>query len=31
MTTAKTCLAQKSQPTLLVSVGPDDLVVTACS
>ncbi len=29
MTTVKTCLAQKPQPTTLVSVGPEDLVVTA--
>jgi CBS domain-containing protein len=29
MTTVKTCLEQKPQPTVLVSVGPDDRVVTA--
>lgn len=29
MTTVKTCLAQKSQPTELVSVRPDDTVATA--
>lgn len=29
MTTVKTCLVQKSQPAVLVSVGPDDMVVTA--
>ena len=29
MTTVKTCLAQKSQPTVLVSVGPDETVATA--
>lgn len=29
MTTVKTCLAQKSQPIALVSVGPDDRVATA--
>ena len=29
MTTVKACLAQKSQPTVLVSIGPDDLVMTA--
>ena len=29
MSTVKTCLAQKPQPITLVSVGPDDLVVTA--
>jgi CBS domain-containing protein len=29
MTTVKTCLAQKSQPIVLVSVGPDDRVATA--
>lgn len=29
MTTVKTCLEQKPQPTVLVSVAPDDRVVTA--
>ena len=29
MTTVKTCLAQKPQPTVLVSVEPEDMVVTA--
>ena len=29
MTTVKTCLDQKPKPTELVSVGPDDMVVTA--
>jgi CBS domain-containing protein len=29
VTTVKTCLDQKPKPTVLVSVGPDDLVVTA--
>lgn len=29
MTTVKTCLEQKPQPTVLVSVSPDDRVVTA--
>jgi CBS domain-containing protein len=29
MTTVKTCLEQKPQPLVLVSVGPDDRVVTA--
>lgn len=29
MTTVKICLAQKPQPTVLVSVEPEDMVVTA--
>ncbi|MBC7717498.1 MAG: CBS domain-containing protein, partial [Pseudorhodobacter sp.] len=29
MTTVKTCLEQKPQPIVLVSVAPDDRVVTA--
>ena len=29
MTTVKACLDQKPRPTSLVSVGPDDMVVTA--
>ena len=29
MTTVKTCLDQKPRPIALVSVGPDDMVVTA--
>ena len=29
MTTVKSCLEQKTQPTVLVSVGPQDKVVTA--
>ena len=29
MTTVKSCLEQKPQPTVLVSVGPEDKVVTA--
>jgi len=29
VTTVKTCLDQKPKPTELVSVGPDDMVVTA--
>ena len=28
MTTVKTCLEQKPQPTVLVTVGPDDTIVT---
>ena len=29
MTTVKSCLEEKPKPTVLVSVGPDDMVVTA--